>query len=64
MAKKIDEFLYDKRTFQKNIAKGTLSEADYKDYVSSLPDESKNADTIKAFSEENVLTFASVENSK
>jgi len=64
MAKKINEFLYDKRTFQKNIVKGLLSEADYKDFLSNLSDDSKNADFIKICADENVLTFSSVENSK
>lgn len=62
MAKKIDETLYDKRVFQKYILRNALTEDDYKDYLKSLPDESKNADVLKVFNEDdNILTFSSVE---
>jgi len=65
MSKKIEETLYDKRTYQRHITKGTLAEGDYKEYLKSLPDDSKNAEAVKVFSEEeNVLTFNSVEKSK
>lgn len=65
MPKKIDETLFDKRVFKKNIGKGLLAEGDYKDYLKSLSDDSKNADTLKVFTEEeNVLTFDSVESKK
>jgi hypothetical protein len=62
MARKIDETIYDKRVYQKYILRNALTEEEHKDYLKSLPDESKNADVLKAFSEdENVLTFNSVE---
>ncbi len=65
MTKKIDESLYDKRVFQKYILRNKLTEDDHKDYLKSLPDDAKNADVLKVFSEEeNVLTFNSVEQAK
>lgn len=65
MARKIDETIYDKRVCQKYILRNALTEDDYKDYLKSLPDESKNADVLKVFKEdENILTFNSVERSK
>lgn len=65
MAKKINESFYDKRVFQKYILRNALTEDDYKDYLKSLPDESKNVDVLKVFKEdENILTFNSVERSK
>lgn len=65
MAKKINESIYDNRVYQKYILRNALTEDDYKEYIKSLPDESKNAEFLKVFSEdENVLTFNSVEQSK
>lgn len=65
MAKKIDESIYDNRVYQKYILRNALTEGDYKEYIKSLPDDSKNAEALKMFSEdENVLTFNSVEQSK
>ncbi|MBI2341292.1 MAG: hypothetical protein HYU98_00960 [Deltaproteobacteria bacterium] len=65
MSKKINETLLDKRTVDKIIAKGLVSKSDYEDYIKSLPDESKNSEALKVFSEEdNILTFASVEQVK
>lgn len=65
MAKKIDETIYDKRVYQKYILRNALTEDDHKEYLKSLPDDAKNAEFLKVFSEdENVLTFNSVERSK
>ncbi len=65
MAKKIDESIYDNRVYQKYILRNALTEDDYKEYMKSLPDDAKNAEALKMFSEdENVLTFNSVEQSK
>jgi hypothetical protein len=64
MSKKYDETLVDKRTVKKLISKGLLTDKDYDEYLKSLPDESKNYDTIKVYEEPNVLTFASVEDTK
>lgn len=65
MAKKFDEVLFDNRTVKKYINKGLITDKDYEEFLKSLPDESKNADKIKAFEEEeNLLTFSSVEKVK
>lgn len=66
MSKKVDETLFDKRAIKKSISKGLVTNGDYKDFLKSLPDESKNADSLKVFTEEeeNILTFDSVESKK
>jgi hypothetical protein len=62
MSKKLNETLFDKRTVDRLLTKGLVPKSDYEDYIKSLPDETKNSDVLKVFSEEdNVLTFASVE---
>ncbi len=65
MAKKFNEATLDKRIVTRSIDKGIVTADEYKDFMSSLPDESKNADVQKCFSEEdNTLTFSSVETLK
>lgn len=65
MSKKYAEFVVDKRIIKRQIDRGLITEAEYKEFVSSLPDDSKNADVCKVCpDEENLLTFSSVESAK
>lgn len=59
MSKKLDEAVFDNRIVNRSISRGQLDPKEYEAFLKSLPDESKNAGTIKVFEEENVLTFSS-----
>ena len=61
MTRKINETIYDKRVIDLHVKKGLMTNKDYEEFLKSLPDDSKNADTLKVFQEEeNLLTFSSV----
>lgn len=37
---------FDQRTFKRNLEKGVISEADYKKYLDSLPDDAENSEIL------------------
>lgn len=43
----IDPKLFDRRVIERNVAKGLIKEADYKDYLKKLPDESANGQWVQ-----------------
>ena len=62
--KKFENAQFDVRTVKKAIDRGQVDPKEYAEYLKSLPDESKNAEVLKVFQEdENLLTFSSVERS-
>lgn len=59
--KKNEEVKFDKRIVHKAIARGNIDPKEYEEFLKSLPDESKNSEVQKVFSEEeNTLNFSSV----
>lgn len=62
--KRLDDVKFDKRVVKKYIDKGALDSKEYDEYLKSLPDDAKNAEAVKVFEEENLLTFSSVEGTK
>ena len=46
MAKNLDEKLVDRRTVERNIQKGLLTQKDYEGYLGKLKDAEDNAETV------------------
>lgn len=62
MSKKFNDQMFDKRTIKKSVERGVLDPKEYEEFLKSLPDESKNVESLKVFVEdENVLSFSSME---
>jgi hypothetical protein len=58
MTKKFDERLFDQRTLDINLARGSLKKSDYQKFLKDLPDEEGNYDTALVDEDELTETLA------